>query len=56
MGTKHSKNVIDSAKKSTTDAIKTASNRAVQKTAEAVVDLIGKKNCRKNNKCFKEIF
>ena len=31
---------IDSAKKSTTDAIKTASKRAIQKTAEATGDLI----------------
>ena len=30
-------------KKSTTDAIKTASKRAIQKTAEATGDLIGKK-------------
>ena len=34
---------IDSAKKSTTDAIKTASKRAIQKTAEATGDLIGNK-------------
>ena len=33
----------DSAKKSTTDAIKTASKRAIQKTAEATGDLIGNK-------------
>ena len=31
------------AKKSTTDAIKTASKRAIQKTAEATGDLIGNK-------------
>ena len=34
---------FDSAKKSTTDAIKTASKRAIQKTAEATSDLIGNK-------------
>ena len=34
---------LDSAKKSTTDAIKTASKRAIQKTAEATGDLIGNK-------------
>ena len=39
---------LDSAKKSTTDAIKTASERAIQKTAEASSDLISN-----NNKCFK---
>ena len=32
---------LDSAKKSTADAIKTASKRAIQKTAEATGDLIG---------------
>ena len=35
--------LLDSAKKSTTDAIKTASERAIQKTAEATRDLIGNK-------------
>ena len=35
--------LLDSAKKSTTDAIKTASKRAIQKTAEATGDLIGNK-------------
>ena len=34
---------LDSAKKSTTDAIKTASERAIQKTAEATSDLISNK-------------
>ena len=34
---------LDSAKKSTTDAIKTASKRAIQKTAETTGDLIGNK-------------
>ena len=34
---------LDSAKKSTTDAIKTASKRVVQQTAEATVDLTGNK-------------
>ena len=33
--------LLDSAEKSTTDAIKTASKRAIQKTAEATGDLIG---------------
>ena len=33
----------DSAKKSTTDAIKTGSRRAIQKTVEATGDLIGNK-------------
>ena len=34
---------LDSAKKSTTDAIKTASKRAIEKTVEATGDLIGSK-------------
>ena len=35
--------VNESAKKFTTDAIKTASKRAIQKTVEATGDLIGNK-------------
>ena len=34
---------IDTAKKSATDAIKTTSKRAIQKTAEATGDLVGNK-------------
>ena len=34
---------LDSAKKSTMDAIKTASERVLQKTAKATADLIGNK-------------
>ena len=37
------KKLVDTAKKSTADAIKTASKRAIQKTAEATVDLVGNK-------------
>ena len=37
------KSLSNSAKKFTTDAIKTASKRAIQKTADATGDLIGKK-------------
>ena len=40
---KYGQKLLDSAKKSTTDAIKTASKRAIQKTAEAIGDLIGNK-------------
>ena len=43
LSNKYSQNIIDTAKKSTTDAIKTASKRAIQKTAEATCDLIGNK-------------
>ena len=39
--------LIDRAKKSTTDAIKTASKRAIQKTAEPTSDLIGNKTADK---------
>ena len=35
--------LLDSAKKSTTDAMKTASKEAIQKTAEATGDLTGNK-------------
>ena len=40
---KDSQKLVDGAKKSATDAIKTASKRAIQKTAEATGDLIGNK-------------
>ena len=38
---KYRKKLLDSAKKSTIDAIKTTSKRVIQKTAEATGDLIG---------------
>ena len=40
---KCSQKLFDSVKKSTTDAIKTASKRVIQKTAETIEDLIGNK-------------
>ena len=43
LSNKYDQKLLDSAKKSTTDAIKTASKRAIQKTAEATGDLIGNK-------------
>ena len=43
LSNKYCQKLLDSAKKSTTDA--TASKRAIQKTAEATGDLNGKKNC-----------
>ena len=43
LSSKYGQKLLDSAKKSTTDAIKTASKRAIQKTAEATYDLIGNK-------------
>ena len=42
----YSLKLLDSAKKSTIDAIKTVWIRAIEKTAEATLDLIGNKNCR----------
>ena len=43
LSNKYGQQLCDRAKKSTTDAIKTASKRAIQKTAEATGDLIGNK-------------
>ena len=43
LSNKNGQKLLDSAKKSTADAIKTASKRAIQKTAQATGDLIGNK-------------
>ena len=43
LSNKYSQKRLDSAKKSTTDAIKTELKRGIQKTAEATCDLIGNK-------------
>ena len=43
LSNKYGKKLLDTAKKSTTDAIKTALKRAIQNTAEATGDLIGNK-------------
>ena len=43
LSNKYGQKFLDSAKKSTTDAIKTVSRRAITKTAEATGDLIGNK-------------
>ena len=40
LSNKYGQKLLDSAKKSTTDAIKTPSKRAIQKTAEALGDLV----------------
>ena len=47
MSNKYSQKLLNSAKKSTTDAIKTASNREVKKATEATGDLIGNKIANK---------
>ena len=43
LSNKYGQKLFDSAKKSTADAIKTASKRAIQKPAEATGNLIGNK-------------
>ena len=43
MSNKYSQKLVDTAKKSATDAIKTASKTAIQKTTEATGDLVGNK-------------
>ena len=43
LSNKYGQKLLDSAKKSTADAIKTTSKRAIQKTAEVTGDLIGNK-------------
>ena len=43
LSNRYGQKLLDSAKKSTVDAIKTASKRAIKKKAEAAGDLIGNK-------------
>ena len=43
LSNKYGHKLLDSAKKSTADAIKAASKKAIQKAAEATGDLIGNK-------------
>ena len=43
MSNKYTQKLFDTTKISATDAIKTASKRAIQKTAEATGDLVGNK-------------
>ena len=49
MSNKYGKKLVDTAKKSATDAIKPASERAIQKIAEATGDLVGNKIADKIN-------
>ena len=42
---KFSQIFIDHAKECATDALKTTSKRAIQKTAEATADLVAKNDC-----------
>ena len=54
LSNKYGQKLLDSAKISTTDAIKTASKRAIQKTAEATGHLIGSKIADKITSVSKE--
>ena len=47
LSNKYGQKLLDSTKKSATEDIKTASKRAIQKTAEATGDLIGNKTADK---------
>ena len=47
LSNKYGQKPLDNAKNFTTDAIKTAFKRAIQKTAEVTGDLIGNKNADK---------
>ena len=47
LSNQYGEKLLDSDKKSTTDAIKTTSKRAIQKPAEATGDLIGNKTADK---------
>ena len=47
LSNKYSQKLLDTAKKSTTDAVKAISKRAIQKTAETTGDLIGNKIANK---------
>ena len=57
LSNKYGQKPFDSPKKSTTDAIKIASKRAIQKTAEATDDLIGNRIADKRfkDKIYKRI-
>ena len=43
LSNKYGQKLVDTAKKSAADALKTASKREIQKTVEATVDLVGNK-------------
>ena len=54
LSNRYGQKLFDSAKKSATDAIKTASKRAIQKTAKATGNFIGKKFCDKTSSVSKK--
>ena len=51
---KYSQKLLDHAKKSAADALKTASNRVIQKAVEATGDLIGNKIADRITKVYKK--
>ena len=53
LSNKYAQKFVDTAKKSATDALKTASRRAIQKTAEATGDLLGNKIADRITSCSK---
>ena len=55
MSNKYNQKLLDSAEKSTTDAVKITSKRAIQKTAETTGDLIGNKIAYKIQGCQKVV-
>ena len=59
LSNRYGQKLFDSAKKSATDAIKTASKRAIQKTAKATGNFIGNKFAYKissvSKRCTKEL-
>ena len=56
LSNKYSQKLLDNAKKFPTDPIKTASKRAIQKTAEANGDFIGNKIADKTTSVLKKIY
>ena len=56
MGNKCSQKLFDSAKSSTTDAVKTASKREIQERAEIASDLIGNKFEDKTKSVSKKLY
>ena len=54
MSNKYGKKLVDTAKKSAADAIKTASKRAIEKSEEATGHLIGNKIVDKTTRVFKK--
>ena len=56
LSNKYSQKIIDTTKKSATNAIKIVLQRAIQKTAEAAGDLIGNKMADKITSISKKIY